>query len=918
MADVLVKHYQAATLEMVKAKAPPRVLAMAQDAASLVLREEDGVENSVVRIFPSTVGQGMGRRYTQAAHGFTLGKVVRWTSAGWVLAQSTADESTLATHMVVSVPSEDVFEVAAFGAWNLGGTPAGRYYLSQVAGELVSAAPTNSLVQLVAVGDGASFHLCLDASPKGAAGGDLLGQYPNPVVQKLTGLSVTWQSMEPKWADTGLPFVPSVDVLASAWKPGSSRAVLVDNSGNVYYTETDGATWRSAGYTVGGGSVRDIAYGKISGTTYGWCVIGDTKAEWFPDLPENFSAGVPLASAWIEASLPGYWTDICYCEALGTWFFQTQSPGLTYCTELASPLVTSAVTPIGAFSNTGGVFYEASTGRVVYFERGTGRVWWAASGYTSAAGWTEVLLGGVPVLKAITPAMSDSNGYGAGVSTSSLVAFVGSQGVVSTTSVADPTKYTQSIGAGQLPSLWDVSSNGNDLIGSTVNNVDPVLYKIYVTLGEIPSEQRIVGKKGFLAKGPLILEGLENAAILGTDEWGVAQKKSAADLFSGVDFIAFDTTPETVSTAVGTASWNSDEGTLDLQQPYGVTLQVGQEVQIHVINKSGVAIPNGAPVHITGAQGNRPTVALAEADVLAHSNAIAVATMDIADNAEGFVTRVGLVRQLNTSAWAEGDALYLSDTPGVMTAVAPTSRKVRVAYVVRSHATVGSLFVSIESTANLDDIGDVDATSPTEGYYLKFVGGRWVPAAVSGGGGDTYLAKTQYTAPLASMPYAITLESGGGSLTQWVGQGSVFAAVGNSTVTTSSKLRMLFSNPVANGWHIFAIYKVNSDNTLSLVAQTDRIQVTVGGSQYLTANVISSQLVGTIVDGELYAMMDWHITNGDQCAGAQGVTFNNAPYNNFKTAAMWNLQDTSYLLPANLTLSNIQAVSNSLYMRLLA
>lgn len=787
MADILVKHYQAATLDMVKEKAPPRVVAMAQDVASLVLREEDGEENPVVRIFPSTVGQGMGRRYTQTAHGFSLKQPVRWAAGSWVLAQATADPSTLATHMVVSVPDVDTFEVAGFGAWNLGGTPQGPFYLSTVAGELVSAAPTSALVQLVATSDGTSFHLCLGSStqkstdqiveelndrsdleaiPKGLAGGDLLGQYPNPVVQKLTGLSVTWQSMEPKWAETGLPFLPSQWVLAAAWKPLSSRAMLVDNNGNVYFSETDGSTWRSAGYTVCSGNVRDIAYGKISGTTYGWCVIGDDVLEWIPDLPENFVAGVPLSTAWSEAALFGSWTDICYCEALGTWFFQRQGAGLVYCYTLTTSLDTYTVTPQGATANTGGVFYESSTGRVVYFERGTGRVWWAEAGFTAAAGWTEVLLGGIPVLKAITPAMSDSNGYGAGVSTTTLAAFVGGQGVVSTTSIADPTKYTQSVGAGALPSLWDVSSNGNDLIGSTVYSIDPVLYKIYVTLGEIPSEQRIIGKKGFLSKGPLILEGMEDASFLGTDSWGATVKKTLA--------------------------------------------QVGGMAAVDV-SLNGANIGSGKRLNfISGAN----------------------VTLSIVD---------------------QGDTVD----------------------------------VSVASTGG-------------------------------GGGGTTYTAKTQYTGPLAAFADTVTLESGGGELAQFVGQGSIFAAVGDSVVTTASKLRMLFSNPVLTGWHIFAIYKVNADNTISLVAQTDRIQVTVGGSQYLTAQVIASQLVGGIQDGELYAMMDWRYTNGDQCAGVPGKTFNNAPHNNFKTAAMWDLQATGYLLPTTLTLAQIQAVSNSFYMRLLA
>ena len=183
-------------------------------------------------------------------------------------------------------------------------------------------------------------------------------------------------------------------------------------------------------------------------------------------------------------------------------------------------------------------------------------------------------------------------------------------------------------------------------------------------------------------------------------------------------YLSMDTAPTGVPSQAGVMSWNADARTLDIQQPDGVTLQMGQETQILVVNKTGATIPNGAVVYLTGAQDNRPTVALAEADVLDHSHAIAVATQSLANNAEGFVTLLGLVRELDTSAWTEGAALYLSDTAGSFSATPSTTRTVRVGYVVRSHATVGSIFVTIQRTENLGDLGDVIAPTPTNGSGL--------------------------------------------------------------------------------------------------------------------------------------------------------------------------------------------------------
>jgi len=90
----------------------------------------------------------------------------------------------------------------------------------------------------------------------------------------------------------------------------------------------------------------------------------------------------------------------------------------------------------------------------------------------------------------------------------------------------------------------------------------------------------------------------------------------------------------------------------------GVTLQIGQEFFIRVVNKTGVLIPNGSVVFINGAQGNRPTIALASSTSLsAASQTIGVVTHDISDNNNGYVTTNGLVRGLNTNSYVEGDIL---------------------------------------------------------------------------------------------------------------------------------------------------------------------------------------------------------------------------------------------------------------------
>jgi hypothetical protein len=83
-----------------------------------------------------------------------------------------------------------------------------------------------------------------------------------------------------------------------------------------------------------------------------------------------------------------------------------------------------------------------------------------------------------------------------------------------------------------------------------------------------------------------------------------------------------------------------------------MTLQVGQETVIRARNITGSAILNNQVVYIAGADSNRPTIVKAQASSLATSDVLGVLTQDIANGTEGFVTVLGIVRDVNTSAFS--------------------------------------------------------------------------------------------------------------------------------------------------------------------------------------------------------------------------------------------------------------------------
>lgn len=163
-----------------------------------------------------------------------------------------------------------------------------------------------------------------------------------------------------------------------------------------------------------------------------------------------------------------------------------------------------------------------------------------------------------------------------------------------------------------------------------------------------------------------------------------------------------------------------------------VTVQVGQESHVRIVNKTGATILNGAVVYINGAQGNRPTAALAKADADATCvGVIGVATHDIANDAEGLITTEGLVRSIDTSALTLGADAYLSTTTaGALTSSKPAApyRAVKVGTVTVQHANQGALLVRVHVPQKMAELSDVSALSPQNGETLTYntTLGTWV------------------------------------------------------------------------------------------------------------------------------------------------------------------------------------------------
>ena len=156
-----------------------------------------------------------------------------------------------------------------------------------------------------------------------------------------------------------------------------------------------------------------------------------------------------------------------------------------------------------------------------------------------------------------------------------------------------------------------------------------------------------------------------------------------------------------------------------------------------VRNTTGATLTKGTAVYISGATGQNPTVSKAQADIDATSaQTLGLMSADLANNTNGYVTVIGLISNIDTSAFTDGQQLYLSPTTaGALTATKPFGgdHLVYVAVVEHAHPTQGKLFVKVQNGYEVDELHNVSAQSPTTGQTLVYNSstGLWEKNTVS-------------------------------------------------------------------------------------------------------------------------------------------------------------------------------------------
>ena len=176
-----------------------------------------------------------------------------------------------------------------------------------------------------------------------------------------------------------------------------------------------------------------------------------------------------------------------------------------------------------------------------------------------------------------------------------------------------------------------------------------------------------------------------------------------------------------VASADGTVTVTTVGSAVDLSVPIAASTT---NVVAQVRNTTGATLTKGTVVYISGATGQIPTVskALATSDATS-AQTLGVLSADILNNANGYVTITGVISNINTAAYTDGQQLYLSGTTaGTYTStktLAPT-HLVYVAVVEYAHATQGKIFVKVQNGYEMDELHNVAAASPATGHSLLY------------------------------------------------------------------------------------------------------------------------------------------------------------------------------------------------------
>lgn len=218
---------------------------------------------------------------------------------------------------------------------------------------------------------------------------------------------------------------------------------------------------------------------------------------------------------------------------------------------------------------------------------------------------------------------------------------------------------------------------------------------------------------------------LQNALTAKVPYTGATQDVNLGEFGLLTGNIEFDQTPTNAPTAAGSMYYIDADGTLGLVLKGGnVISKLGETQHVRVYNNTGSPIAKGKVVAISGSQGQRPTIILADADSESLSkDTIGFTAESIANGAEGFVMIAGMLTNVSTSGMTDGATVYLSSTAGEYTTTTPNdpAHMVILGFVVNGGSGgAGSIYVKVDNGYEIQELHNVTTSGLADEDLLSY------------------------------------------------------------------------------------------------------------------------------------------------------------------------------------------------------
>lgn len=330
---------------------------------------------------------------------------------------------------------------------------------------------------------------------------------------------------------------------------------------------------------------------------------------------------------------------------------------------------------------------------------------------------------------------------------------------------------------------------------------------------------------------------IQNSLVTIDDTGNVSGINSITD----PDTIGFNTAYATPLTA-GKLGWDNTYNTLGFGMSGGNIIQhIGEDTYIYI--KATAAITKGQVIMFTGSVGASGVLTGAPATGVTNGQYIVgVAAESIALNGFGYVQTFGELRNVNTSAFADGDILYYnSAVTGGFTTTFPTSGLiVTVAAVVNGGSVGGGIIqIRVTVTQRITASTGITVTQTNAGTTIANSGVTSVTgtAPVVSSGGAT---------PAISMAAATTSVNGYLTSTDWnTFNGKQAALVSGTNIKTVNSTTLLGSGNLAVG----TVTSVGGTGTVSGLTLTGTVttsgNLTLGGNLTIAADMIYDTFTAT-------------------------------------------------------------------------